>query len=67
MQLNYSENRKAFVTGGASGYGLGTVKELLNIGAHVTIADIDQETLDSAQKELNSKSLETCILSLIHI
>ena len=64
MQLNYSENRKAFVTGGASGYGLGTVKELLNIGAQVTIADINQETLDSAQEELKSESLDTCIVDV---
>ena len=64
MQLKFTENRKAFVTGGASGFGLETVKELLNIGAHVTIADIDQETLDSAQKELNSKTLDTCIVDV---
>ena len=64
MQFKFSENRKAFVTGGASGFGLGTVKELLNIGAQVTIADINQEALDSAQEELKSESLDTCIVDV---
>ena len=61
MQLEYSENRKAFVTGGANGFGLGTAKELVNIGAQVTIADINQEALDKAQEEIN---VDTCVVDV---
>ena len=61
MQLKYSENRKAFVTGGANGFGLGTAKELVNIGAQVTIADINQEALDKAQEEIN---VDTCVVDV---
>ena len=64
MQLEYSENRKAFVTGGANGFGLGTAKELVNIGAQVTIADINQEALDKAQEEINSDLVDTCVVDV---
>ena len=64
MQLKYSENRKAFVTGGANGFGLGTAKELVNIGAQVTIADINQEALDKAQEEINSDLVDTCVVDV---
>ena len=61
MQLIYSENRKAFITGGAAGFGLGTAKELVNIGAQVTIADINQKALDNAQEEIN---VDTCLVDV---
>jgi len=64
IQLEYSKKRKAFVTGGAQGFGLGVAKELLNIGSQVTIADISEESLDKAIEELNSKSVNTCILDV---
>ena len=64
MQLKYSENRKAFVTGGANGFGLGTAKELVSIGAKVTIADINKENLDNAQKEINSDLVDTCVVDV---
>jgi len=64
MQLKYSENRKALVTGGANGFGLGTAKELVNIGAKVTIADINKENLDNAQKEINSDLVDTCVVDV---
>ena len=54
MQLKYIKNRKAFITGGASGFGLGTAKELVAIGAQVTIADINQEALKNVHEEINS-------------
>ena len=45
-------DKTAFVTGGASGIGLGIAKALLGAGMNVTIADIRQDHLDSAVAEL---------------
>lgn len=45
--------KTAFITGGASGIGLGIAKALLGAGMNVTIADIRQDHLDSAVSELN--------------
>lgn len=45
--------KTAFVTGGASGIGLGIAKALLGAGMNVAIADIRQDHLDSAVAELS--------------
>ncbi|TCM36103.1 SDR family NAD(P)-dependent oxidoreductase [Novosphingobium sp. ST904] len=45
--------KTAFVTGGASGIGLGIAKALLGAGMNVTIADIRQDHLDEAVAELD--------------
>lgn len=44
--------KTAFVTGGASGIGLGVVHALLERGARVVIADVRQDHLDRAAGEL---------------
>jgi NAD(P)-dependent dehydrogenase (short-subunit alcohol dehydrogenase family) len=44
--------KTAFVTGGASGIGLGIAKALLGAGMNVAIADIRQDHLDAASAEL---------------
>ncbi len=44
--------KTGFVTGGASGIGLGIAKALLGAGMNVVIADIRQDHLDSARAEL---------------
>jgi NAD(P)-dependent dehydrogenase (short-subunit alcohol dehydrogenase family) len=46
--------KTAFVTGGASGIGLGIAKALLGAGMRVVIADIRDDHLQSAQSELGS-------------
>jgi NAD(P)-dependent dehydrogenase (short-subunit alcohol dehydrogenase family) len=46
------EGRTAFVTGGASGIGLGIAKALLGAGMKVVIADIRDDHLASATEEL---------------
>ncbi|WP_088311502.1 SDR family NAD(P)-dependent oxidoreductase [Novosphingobium sp. B 225] len=47
------EGKTAFVTGGASGIGLGIAKALLGAGMNVAIADIRQDHLDAASAELD--------------
>ena len=47
-------NRTAFVTGGASGIGLGIAKALASEGANVAIADVQADRLASALFELRS-------------
>jgi NAD(P)-dependent dehydrogenase (short-subunit alcohol dehydrogenase family) len=44
----------AFITGGASGIGLGMAKEFLNRGMKVAIADIQKSRLVKAESTLNS-------------
>src|ERR1700722_12070691 len=46
--------KTAFVTGGASGIGLGIAKALLGAGMRVVIVDIRDDHLHSAQAELGS-------------
>ncbi len=45
--------KTSFVTGGASGIGLGIAKALLGAGSNVVIADIRDDHLDAAVKELD--------------
>jgi NAD(P)-dependent dehydrogenase (short-subunit alcohol dehydrogenase family) len=42
----------AFITGGASGIGLGTAKECLAAGMRVVIADVHRDSLEAARAEL---------------
>ncbi len=46
------EGRVAYVTGGAGGIGRATAKRLLADGAHVVLADIDANVLETARAEL---------------
>ena len=48
------KDRVAFVTGGANGIGIGLVRALLAEGCKVAIADIRQEAIDAALKELDN-------------
>jgi len=50
------DGKVAFVTGGASGIGLGLARKLAEAGARVTIADVEQAALDAAVEELRSVS-----------
>lgn len=49
--------RAAFITGGASGIGLGIARKLLDAGAKVAIADIRQDHLDDALAALDNREL----------
>ena len=52
--MDQFEGKVAFVTGGASGIGLGQVKAFLGAGMKVAIADIRQDHIDVALKELHA-------------
>jgi NAD(P)-dependent dehydrogenase (short-subunit alcohol dehydrogenase family) len=45
LPLSFSPHRRALVTGGASGFGLGVVARLVAVGARVVAADVDREAL----------------------
>jgi NAD(P)-dependent dehydrogenase (short-subunit alcohol dehydrogenase family) len=49
--------RTAFVTGGANGVGIGIVRNLLDAGARVAIADIRQDAIDSALASLDNREV----------
>jgi NAD(P)-dependent dehydrogenase (short-subunit alcohol dehydrogenase family) len=49
--------RTAFVTGGANGVGIGIVRNLLEAGAKVAIADIRQESIDQALATLDNREV----------
>jgi len=48
------KGRVAFVTGGASGIGLGIVKAFVGAGMRVAVADVRRESLDKAVQELGA-------------
>ena len=49
------EGKVAFITGGASGAGLGQAKVFASAGCKVAIADIRQDALDAASAELKAR------------
>ena len=49
--------RTAFVTGGANGVGIGIVRNLLNEGCKVAIADIRQDAIDAALASLDNREV----------
>jgi NAD(P)-dependent dehydrogenase (short-subunit alcohol dehydrogenase family) len=51
-------NQLAFITGGASGAGLGQAKVFGRAGCRVVIADIRKEAVDSALAELRAEGIE---------
>ncbi|KAN0022448.1 hypothetical protein ACTFIU_004631 [Dictyostelium citrinum] len=49
------ENKVCFVTGGASGIGLGIVERFVKEGGKVAIVDLDKTKADNVSKELNER------------
>ena len=52
--MEHVEGRNAFVTGGASGIGLGMARAFVNAGMRVAIADLRPDHLDAAIASLNA-------------
>ncbi|MGZ8282902.1 MAG: SDR family NAD(P)-dependent oxidoreductase, partial [Allosphingosinicella sp.] len=50
--MQHLAGKTAFVTGGASGIGLGIAKALKKAGMKIVVADIRQDHLDEAVAEL---------------
>ena len=48
------ENKVALITGGASGLGLATAKNLHSKGAKLVLLDLNEDNLKSAQEELKT-------------
>jgi NAD(P)-dependent dehydrogenase (short-subunit alcohol dehydrogenase family) len=52
------QGKTAFITGGASGAGLGQAKVFGGAGARIVIADIRQEAIDAALDELRGRGID---------
>ena len=51
--------RVAVITGGASGIGLATARRLAGEGMRIVLADVQQDTLETVVKEIQSLGAET--------
>lgn len=49
------DSKHVLITGGASGFGLGCAQRFAALGAHVTIADIDQDKGAEAARHINAQ------------
>ncbi|KAF2437017.1 ABA4 protein [Tothia fuscella] len=63
---NFNLSKKVIcITGGGSGIGFALAKLLLSQGAHVSIADISSDTLESAVKTLTSENYSGQLMSAV--
>ena len=53
--MNQFEGKVAVVTGAASGIGFATAARFADAGMRVVLADIEQDALEAAVKEINNK------------
>jgi len=64
MRLKDLAGKVAFITGGASGIGLGIARTFLRAGIRVAIADVSHENLEDATRQLENESGERLLLPL---
>lgn len=62
--MSWPRGEAAFVTGGASGIGLGIARALVNAGAKVALADIDERRLGEAAGDLAASGGEVTTVRL---
>lgn len=63
-QKNWPAGQAAFVTGAASGIGLGIARALVAAGARVALTDIDEERLAQVARELSEAGAEVVAIPL---
>lgn len=64
MPINTFEGKIAFITGGASGIGLGIARVLVERGAQVVLADLRQDHIDEALTEFAGEGRSNAISAL---
>src|SRR4029453_10412682 len=64
MPITSFEGKTAFVTGGASGIGLGIAKVLVARGAQVVLADLRQDHIDRALAEFAGAERSNAVSAL---
>jgi NAD(P)-dependent dehydrogenase (short-subunit alcohol dehydrogenase family) len=63
--MRHLRDRVAFVTGGASGIGLGIVEAFLGAGMRVAIGDLRQDHLDAALAQLAGRGLKDSVHGIL--
>jgi NAD(P)-dependent dehydrogenase (short-subunit alcohol dehydrogenase family) len=63
-QMDTVDGKVAFITGGASGIGLGLAKVLVRSGAKVVMADVRQDHLDEAQHWFTEQGQQSRVLGI---
>ncbi|MXP25536.1 SDR family NAD(P)-dependent oxidoreductase [Altererythrobacter indicus] len=64
MPINSFAGKTAFITGGASGIGLGIAKVLVERGAQVVLADLRQDHIDDALAEFHGEGRANTVSAL---
>ena len=64
MPIDSFEGKTAFITGGASGIGLGIAKVLVERGAQVVLADLRQDHIDDALAEFSGGGRSNAVSAL---
>ena len=64
MPIESFNGRTAFITGGASGIGLGIAKVMVERGAKVVIADLRQDHIDDALESFGGGSRSNAVSAL---
>ncbi len=67
VRLKVVENKTAFITGGASGIGLGMAQAFLGAGMRVVIADLRPDALEDAAEALRSAVSATGADKRLHV
>jgi len=62
MDYSYFQNRVITVTGGASGIGLATCRELARHGARIAMFDMDKNSLEDCKKAFSDKGHDILVL-----